>query len=153
VGPIPGIEQYGADQISESERREFMTCYCMQKDKVFDNRHVLLQYYQDDVTVLRQACQMFRRDFIDVGKVNVFLESCTIASACNKVFRKRFLKPETISLIPSGGYSCNRNYSRKALLWILHMEEEENCKILHARKGREVRLPELPRFRVDGYCA
>jgi len=25
VGPIPGIEQYGDDQMSESERREFMS--------------------------------------------------------------------------------------------------------------------------------
>jgi len=40
---------------------------------------------------------------MEVGNVDVFLESCTIASACNKVFRKRFLKPETIVLIPSGG--------------------------------------------------
>jgi len=146
VGAIPGIEQYGADQMSESERGEFMAWYDKQKGKVFDNKHVLLQYCQDDVTVLRQACQIFRRDFIEVGNVDVFLECRTIASACNKVFRKRFLKHETIGLIPSGGYSCNRNYSKKALMWILHMEEEDNCKILHARNGREVRLPELPQL-------
>ena len=41
VGPIPGIEQYGADQMSESERKDFMAWNDMQKDKVFDNRHVL----------------------------------------------------------------------------------------------------------------
>ena len=105
---------------------------------------------KDDVTVLRQACQMFRRDFIEVGNVDVFLESYTIASACNKVFRKRFLKPETIGLIPSGGYICNRNYSKKTLMWILHMEEEDSCKVLHARNGSEVRLPDLPRFSVMG---
>ena len=66
VGPIPGIEQYGADHMSVSERKDFMAWYNMQKNKVFDNRQVLLH-------------------------VDVFLESCTIASACNKVFRKRFL--------------------------------------------------------------
>ena len=96
---------------------------------------------------------MFRRDFIEVGNVDVFLESRTIASACNKVFRKRFMKPETISLIPSGGYIFNRNYSKKALMWILHMEEEDNFKIIHARNRCVVRLPELPQFSVDGYCA
>ena len=100
---IQGIEQYGAYQMSESEHREFMAWYDMQKDKVFDNRHVLLQYCQDDVTVLRQACHMFRRDFMEVGNLDVFLESCTIASACNKVFCKRFLKPETLGLIPAAG--------------------------------------------------
>ena len=80
-----------------------MACYETQKDIVFNNRHVLTQYCHDDVTVLRQACQLFRRDFIEVGNVDVFLVSCTIALACNKMFRKRFLKPETIRLIPSGG--------------------------------------------------
>ena len=80
----------------------------------------------------------------------MFIESCTIASACNKVFRKRFLKPETIGLIPSGGYSCNQNYRKRQIMWILHMEED-NCKLLHARNGREYTFPELPNFSVDGY--
>jgi len=33
------------------------------------------------------------------------------------------------------------------------MEEEDKCKILHARNFREYRLPDLPHFSVDGYCA
>jgi hypothetical protein len=103
--------------------------------------------------VLRHACQILRRDFMEVGNIDVFLESCTIASACNKVLRKRFLKPETIGLIPSGGYTRNRNYSKKALMWLLHMEQEDSCTIRHAGNGGEFRLPELPRYSVDGYCA
>jgi len=79
IGPIPGIEQYGVDQMSESERKEFVAWYDTQKDIVFDNRHVLERHCQDDVTVLHQACQIFRRDFIEVGNVDVFLESRTIA--------------------------------------------------------------------------
>jgi len=55
-----------------SERKEFLACYDTQKDKVFDNRHVFEQYCQDDVTVLRQACQIFRSDFIEIGNVDVF---------------------------------------------------------------------------------
>ena len=61
---------------------------------------------------------------MDVGNVDIFLEYCTIASACNKALRKRFLKPEDVGLIPKGGgYSCNQNYSEKALMWIRHMEQ------------------------------
>jgi len=91
---------------------------------------------------------------MDVRNVDIFLESCTIASACIKVLRKRFLKPKTVGLIPKGGgYSCNQNYSNKALMWILHMEQTDGCTIIHARNGREFRLPELPRYSVDGYCA
>ena len=136
-GPIQGMEQYGVAEMNESERKEFACWYDTQKDKVFDNRRVLEEYYQDDVTVLRQTCQIFRRDFIQVGNVDVFLEFCTRASACNKVLRKRFLKPETIGLIPTEGYRRNHNYSRKALMWILHIEQIDGCKIQHARNGRE----------------
>jgi len=69
------------------------------------------------------------------------------------VLRKRFLKPETIGLIPAGGYSCNQEYSKKALVWLLYMDEMDSCKIMHARNGREYRLPEFPRFIIEGYCA
>jgi len=39
VGPIPDIKYYGADEMSEGERKEFMAWYNEQKVKVFDNRH------------------------------------------------------------------------------------------------------------------
>jgi len=52
----------------------------------------------------------------------VFLQSVTIASACNKLMRKRFLKPNTIGLIPSGGYTGNVNYNNKAIMWLVYRE-------------------------------
>jgi hypothetical protein len=67
----------------------------------------------------------------------MFLEAVTIASACNKVLRKKFLKPETIGLIPSGGYTANNRYSNKALMWLLLMEQTDGCHIQHARNGGE----------------
>jgi hypothetical protein len=91
--------------------------------------------------------------FLAIGNIEVFLEALTIASACNKVLRKKFLKPDTIGLILPGGYSANRRYSKKALMWLLHMERMDGCHIQHARNGREFRLPELPHYSVDGYCA
>jgi len=74
-----------------------------QKAWGFDNRHELETCCQDDVTVLRQACRLFRHEFTEIGNMDVFQESITTASACNKVLRKRFLKPDTIGLIPRGG--------------------------------------------------
>ena len=109
------ISLYGADGMNAFERRELMTWHDEQKDRVFDNRRVMEDYCEDDVTVLREACTIFRHDFIEIGNIEVFLEAFTIASACNKVLHKKFLKPYTIGLIPSGGYSCNKNYSKKAL--------------------------------------
>jgi hypothetical protein len=103
VGSIPFVSYYGVDEMGISERGEFMTWYEGQKNRVFDNKLFLEKYYQDDVTVLKQACQIFRREFIEIGNIEVFLESFTIASACNKVLRRKFLKPDTIGLISDGG--------------------------------------------------
>ena len=153
VGSIPDVEYFGTDAMGESERREFLEWYESQRGVVFDNKRVLEEYCQQDVTVLRQACQIFRRDFMEIGNVDVFLESLTIASACNKVLRKKFLKPDTIGLIPTGGYSLNQKYSKKALMWLVCMERTDGCAIMHVRNGREYRLPELPNYSVDGYCA
>ena len=121
--------------MSPYETSEFMTWYESQ-DTVFDNRRILEKYCQDDVTELRQACQIFRREF-EFGNIEVFLESFTIASAFNKVLRNWFLKPDTIGLILSGGYSCNNNYSKEALMWLLDVEQTEGCRMRHARNGRQ----------------
>ena len=80
-----------------------MTWYEDKKNRVFDNKLVLEKYCQDDVTVLRQACLIFRREFIEIGSIEVFLESFTIAFACNKVLRKKFLKPDTIGTYTTVG--------------------------------------------------
>jgi len=152
IGPIPDVSYYGVNEMGEQERQEFLAWYESQKSELFDNRRVLENYCQDDVTILRQACRVFRREFMHIGNIDVFLESIMITSACNKILRKRFLQPDSIGFIPTGGYTCNNNYSRKALMWLLHMEETDGVKIMHCRNGREYRLPELPLFSADGYC-
>ena len=135
--------------MGESDRAEFLAWYEGQRDRVFDNLLVLETYCQDDVTVLRQACRVFRREFAQIGNIDVFQESITIASACNKVLRKRFLQPDTIGLIPKGGYTANCKQSKKALKWLVHRERTDGCTILHGRKHR---LPEIPHLSVDGFC-
>ena len=80
-----------------SERKEFVSWYDAQKVKVFDNRRALEQYCHDEVTVLRQACQLFRRDFMEVEHVDIFvvLHHCvgmeqSVAQAVPEVRDRRF---------------------------------------------------------------
>ena len=73
--------------------------------------------------MLREACRVVSREFIQIGNIDVFLESVIIASACNKVMRKMFLKPNTIGLIPSDGYTGNFNYSNQAIMWLVYREQ------------------------------
>ena len=105
------------------------------------------------MSVLREACRALRSEFIQIGNIDVFLESVTIPSTCNKVMRKRFLKPNTIGLYPSGGYTGNVNYSNKPIMSLVYREQTDGCTIMHARNGREYRPPELPRPSVDVFCA
>jgi hypothetical protein len=57
---MPDISFYEAGAMSDGERREFLDCYDCQKSEIFDNRRLFEEYCQADVTVLRQACQVFR---------------------------------------------------------------------------------------------
>jgi hypothetical protein len=78
-----------------------------------------------------------------VGNIDVFQESVTIASACNKVLRRLFLKPSTIGVIPAGGYTRNINYSRKATMWLVYREQTGGCRTRYGRNGSEYKLPEV----------
>ena len=133
-------------------REQFLDWYDSQRPVLFDSNRVLDVYFQDDVTVLRQACQVFRREFLQVGNIEVFQEAVTIASACNKVLRKHILKKDTIGFIPTGGYSGNVNYNQKALMWLVYREQLDGYRIMHGRNVREYGMPELPRLSVDGFC-
>ena len=84
---------------------------------------MLESYCQEHVTVLRQAFRVFSREFL-IGNIEVFLESLTIASACNKVLRRKFMKHETIWFIPTGGYTCSNSYS-KVMISFLHIEHTD----------------------------
>jgi len=57
--------------------------------------------------------------------LSLFLEAITNASACNKLLCKKFLKPDNIGLIPTGGYSDNVNYSKKSLMWLVYREKTD----------------------------
>ena len=91
VGKIPDISYYGVDELSASERNEFLAWYEGQNIEVFYKRRVLESYCQDDVNVLREACRVLRQEFLHVGNIDVFRESAIITTACNKALLKRFL--------------------------------------------------------------
>jgi len=137
VGPIPDNSYYGTNVMREEERRELLFWYESQRSETFNNRRVLEIYCQDDVTVLRQACRLFRREFLHIGHFDVSVESITITSACNKVLRKRFLQSDTRVLIPTGGSTSINKYKKKDMMWLMNMEQTDGVKRKHGRNGRD----------------
>jgi len=124
-----------------SESREFLAWYEGQNFDFFNNRRVLQSYSPSDVSVLTEAFQVLRREFIQIRNIDVFLKPATKTSVFNKVLRKLFLKHDTIGLISAGGYSCSVNYSKKSLAWLVYREQTDGCTVLHECNGREYRRP------------
>ncbi len=93
--------------------------------------------------MLRQACQVFIHEFLQVGNIDVFQESVKFASECSKVLRKLFLKSGNIGLIPTAGYSGNVNYRKTVLMWLVYREQLDGWRIMHGRNGYEYRFPAL----------
>ena len=55
LGPMPDISYYGVNGMGGLERDELFAWYDRHKCELFDNRHVLEAYCQDDGRFFRQA--------------------------------------------------------------------------------------------------
>ena len=73
----------------------------------------------------------------------------TIASACNIVFRKLFLKPDTIGVIPHKGYRAGDKQSNIALKWLRWIAVTRQINITHKLNSPTGEVRVGP-YKVDG---
>lgn len=121
----PNIKYYDADSMMTdptraSNRKSFLEWYDTHKNDTFNFNKELLRYCRSDVDILRCCCLKFRDLFFEIkyernGGTDHFAHFITIALACNLVFRKKFLNPETIGIIRIHGYRPYEKHSMKAL--------------------------------------
>lgn len=118
VGNMPAIEFYNPDEMHPDVRQEFLKWYTDEtaRGAVFNMSEEIVKYCISDVDILRRACLSFWSRFLHQNSVDPFRESCTIAGACNNVFRNRFLKDNTIGIIPRGGYKMADIHLAHAML-------------------------------------
>ena len=109
-GPLPPMEMYGVNKMSTKAREDFITWYNDQNGYVFDFKAEIIDYCKDDVCILEESCNAFRRwlidltastEVLDVGeqgerttKVIAVdpLQYTTLASVCMAVYRHMFLE-------------------------------------------------------------
>lgn len=149
-GPIPAKEYYCPDSMFEKGKEQFDVWYDEQvkSNYIFDFQKEIVEYCISDVDILAQSCIKFRAMFLEICNVEPFLESTTIASACNLIYRRNFLKPETIGLIPKHGYRMVDNQSSIALQWLSWVEQERDIVIKHMGRQREIVINGM---KVDGF--
>ena len=119
-----------------------------------------------DVKLLKAGCLKFQAEFEGHAEFKPMEKCVTIASACNRFWRKKMLPKNTIAVEPPRGWHGARtNQSVKAFKWLawqeyrlrvnapasLTSEPIAHC-IRHANNGGEVRVFTLAQpYTVDGY--
>ena len=157
VGPIPCQDDYGANSMKPEAREKFLTWHQEQVENnyVFDFQKEILKYCRSDVDILAECCKLYREMFMyvtdtthdDMG-LDPFDSAITIAAYCMQVYRTKFLKKDTIALLPQH-QELKRKQSHEALQWLSYMTEKEGIHIQHHRNGGEKRVG---RYSLDGYC-
>ena len=153
-GPIPSLEYYDPDGMSPDKKEELKNWHAEQvrRNVVFDFQQELVAYCKSDVDILRRGCEKFCEQFEHKAGFNPFVECVTIASACNRYWRKHHLEEKTIAVEPPQG-----NQSWVALQWLSYQESllpnsTGVPRIKHVRNGGEKKVPtEKGEEFVDGF--
>ena len=103
----------------------------------------LVWILHDKVALLKAGCQKFVQEFKDISQFDPDEKCISIASACNRYWRKCHLSPETVAVEPPRGWKGARvNQSRVALEWLLWCE--------HQLPSSSCDIPRIQRVRNDG---
>ena len=157
VGPIPCQDDYGVNYMKPEAREKFMAWHQEQVENnyVFDFQEEILKYCRSDVDILAECCKLYREMFRmatdtthdDTG-LDPFDSATTIAAYCMQVYRTKFLKKDTIALLPQH-QELKRKQSHEALQWLSYTADKEGIRMQHHRNGGEKRVG---RYSLDGYC-
>ena len=81
--------------------------------------------------------------------VDPFKVATTIASFCNYIFRRNFLKSKSIAIIPDNGYNPKQKTSVKCQLWLKYLSFKYSIFIEHAKNIGE---KQCGKYFLDGFC-
>ncbi len=166
-GCIPAEQFFDPEGMSPSSRKDFDWWYANEKrlQKQWVLQDELLKYCTSDVDVLRQCCMRFRSIFLEASTKSVYddngsfvgeigidpFENCiTLASVCNLLYRRNYLQPDTIAIIPPRGFAPKQNFSPESIRWLCYVAQKRDIQIRHAMNLGEERIN--GRITVDRIC-
>jgi hypothetical protein len=139
---LPGcmkIEKYNTFQ--KWYKENYQTPFCL--------KDALTEYCENDTLILLKAIIAMRRILLHITEgYDPLPESRSIASLALAVYKKCFLKSNTIAIIPNGGYEKWDKSSDKALKLMNWISKKRNVMVQHAGNGREFKIGP---FKVDGF--
>ena len=117
IGPWPEIDYFDIDSKSEEERDALLAWHeeCISQKLTFDFQKEILKYCKNDVLILTEALIRFSNLIEEqTGGIQCFLQTSTIASCAMECFRSRYLKENTIPIIPPLGFQHRYQLSKTA---------------------------------------
>ena len=149
---LPPREFYALDNMSTEKKNIFEAWYIANFETKFFLPTALYEYGVNDVLILAHAFVAFRKLFMELADgLNPFVEGVTIPSACMKLFRHSFLKPNTIAIIPHKGYQRHSKSSLEAQKYFAWREYKFGKRIQHRNSpGGEKKISQ---YLVDGFVA
>lgn len=118
VGQIPALEFFDPESMSDKKQKELEEWHADQVKRgvQYDFAWEMEEYCRSDVALLQAGCEAFAIEFESHAGFNAFAECVTIASACNKYWRKHCLQEATIAVEPlKGGFIMRKIVSQKKM--------------------------------------
>ena len=144
-GDIPK-EEFGYRTMSLGRAEEFNEWYNENKDHVFDYDREAEIYCRNDVRILMQSIQEFRRLFKEKTKLDPLNRAFTIAGVSFEFFRATFMKDNKFHICPQKGYyNHNQSASGNAFL------DQWNKDSLEKYSKPVIREYKIGQYSVDGF--
>ena len=100
---MPPADMYDPEGMSPKKKVEFERWYAdkVANHYVFNLCREMEAYCVSDVKLLKAGCQQFQEEFCQHADFNPMEKCVTIASACNRYWRKKLLPHNTFAVGPS----------------------------------------------------
>jgi hypothetical protein len=139
------------------EADKFRKWYAVERERYrveglsYDFKEEISKYCKSDVLLLKHGVIRFRRLMERLTGENPFEIATTAASACHHIYRKHFMPPKAIGIIPKDGYRAADLQSPIALTWMQGIEQSRGIRL--RRSGNVAGLGEMRigGYKTDGY--
>ena len=154
-GPLPDVHFYDPQGMTPSKKAEFDVWHAekVRSGYIFNLQRDMEAYCVSDVKLLKAGCMKFVEEFQEEAGFNPLIECITIASACNRYWRKKHLEPKCVAVEPINGWLGRRsNQSQKAIDWLKWSARQlgDETRIRSVDNGGEARVQGML---VDGWDA
>ena len=145
VGPMPDPRHYDPEGMTTKKRDAFVQWHATQvaSGYVFNLKEDMARYCKSDVKLLKAGCRKFVSEFKEQADFDPLEKCLTIASACNRYWRKVQLIPKSVALQPFNGWKVAQPLqSMQARQWLSYKN--------HRLRGDDAEAPDVIRHAFNG---